>query len=181
MKSGTWRVRAAGLGGTAILGLLALGCGAREGAEVEGRELPLAAERLASELELDAGQRGRLEAVHAMVEERLEAHRAERDAHFGRVRAAVETGEVDAEEVHGRIDERLDEVRGLAHRAADELIGLVRGLRPEQRERALERLDRAHERMDEAHERAEAEGGPRALLARHLRGGCGGPLAWPCE
>lgn len=170
---------ALGLATMAAIGLLGLGCqGEEDAADVDRQELPLAVERLASDLSLDSAQRAHLEAVHAMIEEHRDAHRAEREAHYQELRTMVETGEVSSEEVHARIDGKIDEVRGLAHRAADELIALVQSLSPDQRARAVDRLDRFHDRMVAFHDRVEAEGGPRAFFAR-LRGhGCEGPASW---
>lgn len=173
-------------GGSAVVllaaGLLALGCNG-EGAEEEpaAREaMPLGIERLAEDLDLDDAQLARVETIREILHEHRDSHVAEREEHFARLRAAVETGEVDDAEVHSRIDEKIEEIRALAHRVADEAIALVRSLEPEQRERAVERLDRIHERMQAFHEEMEAEGGPRGffarLRARHCAGH-GGP--WP--
>ena len=182
MSTTTKRALAIGLGvmTAAALGTFVVACqGAdEEAAAVEEERLPVAAERLAEELELDDAQRAHLETIRDMAHEHRDGHVAEREEHFAKLRAAVATGEVDDQEVHSRIDQKAHEITALAHRVADELIGLVRSLEPAQRERAVERLDRVHERMQAFHEEMESgEAGPGGLFARmHARRCGGGPI-----
>jgi len=168
-----------GLGITmlAAVGMVSVACqGADEEASDVGREeLPMVAERLADELELDEAQRGHLERIRDMAHEQRDQHVAEREEHFTELRTAVATGEVDSEEVHGRIDQKAEEITALAHRVADEVMALVRSLDQDQRQVAVERLDRMHERMQAFHERMESdEGGHGSFFARMRARRCGG-------
>jgi hypothetical protein len=180
MKTSTQTGWALGILATTAAAMLGLGCQPAEAETGDGARdgMPPGVERLAEDLSLNEEQRGHIEAVRSMLAEHHEARVADREARFQELRTMVETGEVDSEQVHGRIDEKIDEVRGLAHRVADELIALVESLEPDQRSRAVEHIDRFHERMVAFHERVEASGGPRAFFARLRERGCGGPAGW---
>ena len=153
--------------------LMVVGCQGAEEAEAEQEPAPTMADRridaLASELELDEDQRQRLETIRDTVHERRDAMRAERDEAIEEHLEALESGEIDADEVHARIDEKVDEVRGTIHEVADQIIALVETMDDEQRARAASKLRTFHERMSAFHEQMEAEGGGPAAFLNHVR------------
>ncbi len=111
---------------------------------------------LVADLDLSEEQEAQLDGVLALLREHHEDHAAEREEHLGELLAALESGEIDDEAVHARIDAKLDEVRAGAHEIADAAIAFVRGLDADQRATLADRVETLHDRMQRWHDR----GGP---------------------
>lgn len=125
-------------------------------------------EAISAELDLNDEQENRLRNVRDLVHERRDEFRSERGELMERRLAEFETGELDEEEIHQHIDEKIDELRGTAHQVADELIALANSMDEEQRTATATKFRRFHERMEAFHEQMEGEGGPRAFFS-HVR------------
>ncbi len=182
------RIVSVGVVGVALLALGLLGAGAAFADEEEsdcsggrcrgpgsGRLLSMAAE-----LELDEDQTARLTTVRELVREQRQERR--RGAGFEILSDALETGELDPDAVHARIDERMDAKRATAHSVADELIALFDSLDEEQRVAMAAQMEdrqsqRSERRARRGHCRGNGDGDSPCGCGRGGRGGRGGPPA----
>ena len=123
---------------------------------------------LSAELELNAEQQERLARVRDIAIEHRESMMAEREERFPELVAAIEAGDIDEVEVQGRIDEKLEEARGVLHRVSSELVALVNSMDESQRSRLARRLEEMHERIQMFHDRFDGEGGRHRFMARCL-------------
>jgi hypothetical protein len=151
----TWRLVIGGLAATLMALVFMASCrGHHRGAQGRAeREV----QALVDELELSPEQLQRVEQVKTLIHEHHRQAGEEREAHFQRIRQAIAQGNVDASEVQQEMDEKIDEMRQLAHSVTDELVPLVNSLNDEQRELLLAKLDRLHSRMERFHRRHHQE------------------------
>jgi Spy/CpxP family protein refolding chaperone len=92
-------------------------------------------------LELDDQQQALLDAV---VEQRSQCGSGRREMRGGGmsdVVASLAEGDLDADEVHARVDERFDEARSEAHAAADAMLAFLDSLDPDQLQQFSEQIE----------------------------------------
>lgn len=179
------RILSVGIMGVALMALGVLGIGAALAEEGEsdsesGRCRGSGSGRLmsmAADLELDEDQTARLETVRELVREQRRDRRGRGGPGFEIVSEALETGELDPDEIHARIDESLDAKRATAHAVADEMIAFFESLDEDQRAAMAAQIEerqgeRSERRARRGHCRGEADGDcPYGRGGRHGRGG----------
>ena len=188
MSKNVGRIVSVGVVTVALLALGVLGVGAAFAAEDDGdcgsgrcrgpgsgRMMSMAAD-----LDLDEGQMERLENARALMREQREARRGRGGPGFEIVSDALETGELDPDEIHARIDEKFEAKRATAHAVADEMIAFFEGLDDEQRAELAARIEeRKSQRSERRMRRGSCRGGEEGECGcrRGGRGGRGGPPA----
>ncbi len=95
---------------------------------------------LIEQLQLTPEQAGRLEKIHALLENHGGRDPADMAALHDRLVAQLEAGRIEALEIRALIDEHVDQIRGTAYAVTDEMIALINGLNAEQREMLLRHL-----------------------------------------
>ncbi len=185
MRNNVGRIVSVGVVGVALLALGILGVGAAV-AEEEGEERGSGRCRgqgggkmmaVVADMDLDDDQRARLDNARSLMREQRKERRGRGGPGFDIVSDALETGELDPDEIHTRIDEKFDAKRATAHAVADEMIAFFEGLDEEQRASLAEQIDERRSQRSERRMRrgscAGDEDGDRSCCrgGRHGRGG----------
>ncbi len=179
------RIASAGIVGIALLALGILGAGAALADEGEGEGCDGGRCRgagggrlmaMAQELDLSEDQLEKLDRVRELVRERRQDRRERRGAGYSVVLESMEDGEIDVDQVHASIDERMEAKRATAHEVADEMIGFFDSLDAEQRATMLEQMEeRRGERRERARRGARCDGDDCECPCQGRRGRRGGP------
>jgi Spy/CpxP family protein refolding chaperone len=96
------------------------------------------------DIDATPAQRTQLQAIKDRLLQRFQTLRAGRQATHQALLAEWNAEKVDRAKVHALIDERADEMRALAHEAADAAIEAHDALTPEQRAKVAKKAERMH-------------------------------------
>ncbi len=99
--------------------------------------------RMTEGLDLDEEQQALFDAAREQQRTSRSERRHTRHGSLGEVMSALMDGDVDAEAVHARVDERFDQARADAHASADAMLAFLGSLDDEQLQQLVEQVSDA--------------------------------------
>ncbi|MFT5681196.1 MAG: Spy/CpxP family protein refolding chaperone [Myxococcota bacterium] len=117
--------------------------------------------RLADALDLTDDQQAMVDEMREDARAQMKGHREDREASKAELKTLLSQETMDADVVHGMIDDHIAEMSGFAHDMADQFISLHATLDADQRAALIETVEEAAERHGSRHSERSGERGER--------------------